>query len=410
MAKDYFIHFAQAHTEFRLPELQSISELYGFSVSLPTDPQEQNPSRPFMIVGLESEDHARLLAGRCILVRAVYELWARGTSYTQLHAMNASRKHIWESYQPGTSFKFNVSSVNHTIPQARQREVMENFSYMAFQGPIDMKNPGIIMSCFEECKSIISSLIKRNDGDFKEAFFGKLVAEGSARSLISKFDVKKRVYFGNTSMESEVSLLMANQAQAGPGKIVYDPFAGTGSMLYTSAHFGAFVFGSDIDGRTMRGKNPKSSPGVVRAAQQYGVGTRLIDCCTFDVTKNPWRCGGIMDAIVTAHLILDSPQDGVRAGAKRLGRKEGRELRDMSRAAKDGTYIPPTKPYELSELAADLVTLSRYLLKPGGRLVFFLPTVTDEYEEVDVPTCEGMTLVANSMQNFGKWGRRVCVS
>lgn len=75
----------------------------------------------------------------------------------------------------------------------------------------------------------------------------------------------------------------------------------------------------------------------------------------------------------------------------------------------DQPYIPPTKPYELSNLAADLVLLARYLLKPRGRLVFFLPTVTDEYQEVDIHTmmCEGMEVVANSFQDFGSWGRRV---
>ena len=35
--------------------------------------------------------------------------------------------------------------------------------------------------------------------------------EGSARHLIAKFNVKTRVYYGNTSMDSEMSLLMANQ-------------------------------------------------------------------------------------------------------------------------------------------------------------------------------------------------------
>ena len=100
--------------------------------------------------------------------------------------------------------------------------------------------------------------------------------------------------------------------------------------------------------------------------------------------------------------------------------KEGAEMHSLVKSQADAilsystpvstrpeTYIPPTKPYELSQLANDLVLLARYLLKPKGRLVFFLPTVTDEYEEVDIPTCEGMLLVGNSMQNFGKWGRRV---
>lgn len=78
----------------------------------------------------------------------------------------------------------------------------------------------------------------------------------------------------------------------------------------------------------------------------------------------------------------------------------------------DQPYVPPTKPYELSALAVDLVLLARFMLKPGGRLVFFLPTVTEEYEELDVQSmlCEGMALVANSLQDFGSWGRRVsCV-
>lgn len=65
-------------------------------------------------------------------------------------------------------------------------------------------------------------------------------------------------------------------------------------------------------------------------------------------------------------------------------------------------------PYELSELTIDLVLLARHLLKPNGRLVWFLPTPTQEYQDIDIPICIGMELVANSEQNFGKWGRRVC--
>lgn len=58
-------------------------------------------------------------------------------------------------------------------------------------------------------------------------------------------------------------------------------------------------------------------------------------------------------------------------------------------------------------LALDLVILARYLLKPAGRLVFFLPTVTEEYKEIDIPVVEGMEVIDNSLENFGAWGRRV---
>lgn len=41
--------------------------------------------------------------------------------------------------------------------------------------------------------------------------------------------------------------------------------------------------------------------------------------------------------------------------------------------------------------------------------MFFLPTVNEDYQAVDIRTmlCEGMEVVANSLQDFGSWGRRV---
>jgi tRNA (guanine10-N2)-methyltransferase len=195
---------------------------------------------------------------------------------------------------------------------------------------------------------------------------------------------------------------------------------------------------------------PEGQPGIMRAAAQYAVQQRILDLCTFDITRNPWRCGALFDAIITdppcklsthlwrrsVHTTISESDlisiDGVRAGAKRLGRKKERVLDSPLSPQPHGyvyelrvaqhelnfyllplrdvqQYIPPTKPYELSALASDLVVLARYLLKPGGRLVFFLPTVIDEYKELDLDSmvCDGMEVIANSLQDFGAWGRRV---
>ncbi|KAI0762102.1 tRNA guanosine-2'-O-methyltransferase [Trametes elegans] len=408
MLTEYLFVFAQVHEEFRIPELLSIAELYDFEIKFSENTEGRKTARPFMVLELESEEHARLLAKRCILVKYVCEFYARGASYEELHRQNQARAPQWEKYAAGTSFKFMVTAFNHTIPQWRQKDVVESFSYMDFQGKIEMKNPEITLACFEEYRDKHGTTRPKDEGDgeFEEVWFGRLIEVGTARPLVKKFDVKKRVYYGNTSMEAEISLLMANQTLAAPGKLMYDPFIGTGSMAYTTAHFGAFVYGSDIDGRQMRGK--AKSPGIIRAAAQYDLANRIMDLCTFDVTQNPWRCGGLFDAIIT------DPPYGVRAGAKRLGRKTPRAPNEAPPPVHvprpdDQPYIPPTKPYELSELARDLVLLGRYMLKPRGRLVFFLPTVTEEYKEVDVEAmlCEGMELVANSLQDFGSWGRRL---
>ncbi|GJJ06393.1 hypothetical protein Clacol_000584 [Clathrus columnatus] len=356
-----------------------------------------------MVAEVEDEEHARILAKRCVLIKSVLEFFSSGASYEALHLTNRNKEHLWAPFQKNTTWKFSVTGYNQTIPKYRQRDVVEGFSYMALKGPVDLANPEQEFCCFEEYSSKGKEALRPKydgDGNFICVYFGRLIAKGQARNLIQKYDVKKRAYYGNTSMDAEMSLLMANQTLSANGKLIYDPFVGTGSMLYTVAEFGAYVIGSDIDGRQMRGKGKE--PGVLSSAGQYKVASRILSLLTFDVTNNPWRCGGLFDAIIT------DPPYGVRAGAKRLGRKPGVPSRDSVAAMRDpDTYIPPTHPYELSMLALDLVILSRYLLKDGGRLVFFLPTVNDEYKEVDIPVVEGMELVANSLENFGAWGRRL---
>lgn len=42
--------------------------------------------------------------------------------------------------------------------------------------------------------------------------------------------------------------------------------------------------------------------------------------------------------------------------------------------------------------------------------MFFLPTISDEFEHVDVPVVEGMREIKfgdGSVQDFGRWGRRL---
>jgi tRNA (guanine10-N2)-methyltransferase len=50
-----------------------------------------------------------------------------------------------------TSWKFIVTGYNQSVPKARQREVVEGFSYMALEGRIDLTNPELELWCFEEC-------------------------------------------------------------------------------------------------------------------------------------------------------------------------------------------------------------------------------------------------------------------
>lgn len=86
------------------------------------------------------------------VARSVYELYAKGCTYEEMHRQNRASRHLWERYIPNTSFKFVVNGYNHSISKARQRQVIEDFSYMGFMGTIDLLNPEVTLGCFEECE------------------------------------------------------------------------------------------------------------------------------------------------------------------------------------------------------------------------------------------------------------------
>lgn len=68
------IQFAQSHDEFRLPELFSVAKLLGIMLPLGPDDNDVDVTRPFLIIELE-EAEAKLLAGRCILIKLVFSIF-----------------------------------------------------------------------------------------------------------------------------------------------------------------------------------------------------------------------------------------------------------------------------------------------------------------------------------------------
>lgn len=188
-------------------------------------------------------------------IRYIIRLLADGSTYEELHDNNKKAEYLWDQYKDST-FSVNVEAAYISLPREKRTAIIEQFSYMQLRGKVRCKNPEVQFEVYEEHKAIdndpaIDHFNKQRV--LHRVYFGTFLADGQ-RGLISKFDVKKRKYFGNTSMESEVTVLMANQALARKGTLVWDPFAGTGSMLYLCAFFGSYVMGSDLDGRQMRGQ------------------------------------------------------------------------------------------------------------------------------------------------------------
>ncbi|ORX80347.1 tRNA guanosine-2'-O-methyltransferase [Basidiobolus meristosporus CBS 931.73] len=397
----YLIQFAQAHDEFRLPELHSLMKLEN--VHLEYDPVKYDSLSPFLVVNLANDEEAYKLVQRAILIKGIYELWAVGETYEEVHEKLKASQEKWPAYS-NCSFKFTVDAFGGTRSLQEQIDIINTFSFLGFEGPIDLKNPQAHFRIIEDYGLDPSRLTPPTKP--YTIYMGRQIALGK-RDLIDVYNLKKRKFIGNTSMDAELSLVMANQALATKGKLVYDPFVGTGSFLVTCAHFGALTMGSDIDGRQIRGKGKTS---IRSNVEQYALYDRVLDTAVFDICRNPWRQQTFFDAIVTGSA---HPPYGVRAGAKRLGRKNGtipelglKEIEGVPNHLRED-YYPPTVPYEMSEVLQDLLEFAARFLNLGGRLVYWLPTVAEEYSITDVPQHPCMELIANSEQPFGTWSRRL---
>ncbi|KAF6149683.1 hypothetical protein GIB67_017416 [Kingdonia uniflora] len=75
--------------QIRRSEVESLTQLFGEGeVSLEWKiPEYYHPDLPFHFVNLPSEDVARNIANRSIVVKGTCELWGEGSTYEELEAV-----------------------------------------------------------------------------------------------------------------------------------------------------------------------------------------------------------------------------------------------------------------------------------------------------------------------------------
>lgn len=91
-----------------------------------------------------------------------------------------------------------------------------------FHGRVQLKDPNHTFYClFEHAVG----------GEPSRVIFGRILGFSRRFELLAKFDLKQRKMIGNTSMDPELSLIMANMGRVVPGSFVFDPFAGAGRLF-----------------------------------------------------------------------------------------------------------------------------------------------------------------------------------
>ncbi|XP_071935563.1 uncharacterized protein [Coffea arabica] len=267
---------------------------------------------------------------------------------------------------------FNSSLTFHLSFRLKGKVSCSLVSEIEFQGQVNLSHPDHKFWLME------TDNYGSNNGlppiVCRRIFFGREIGAAD-RKLLPTYQLKSRTYLGPTAMDAEMAFLMANQAQAKTGKLVYDPFVGTGSILIAAAHFGAMTMGADIDIRVVRdGRGPDCN--VWTNFKQYGL-PMPISLLRADNNLPPWRPGlkEVFDCIIC------DPPYGVRAGGRKSG---GRKLLKGVVGPytvpddKRNDHIPSTAPYSLVECVHDLLDLAARMLVMGGRLVYFYPVLREE--------------------------------
>ncbi|BDD58459.1 hypothetical protein MPDQ_003412 [Monascus purpureus] len=406
---EYLIRFAQVHESFRLPEIKALATLAGVDLEVVFYDQFS----PYCIINLENEAAARSLIARSILAKDIFELWGQGTNYEEVHAdVRRRTAHRWSGYKD-VSFRFTVECFAGKRRLSSKRDIIQSFAYLDFQGPIQLKDPDEDFWVMEDYVSDVESVHVGKDRppqdesqEPKRIYFGRWLAD-SSREIVNKYDLKKRRYISTTSMDAELSLVTANMALAAPGKLFFDPFVGTGSFCVAAAHFGALTMGSDIDGRSFRGKDRGDGKpmGLTMNFQQYGLESKFMDAFSSDLTHTPLRDFQFLDGIIC------DPPYGVREGLRVLGTRDGRAkepvLIDGVPAHILPGYIPPKKPYGFEALQNDILSFAARTLVPGGRLSMWMPTAGQDEVELAIPMHANLEVVSVSVQPFNNWARRL---
>ncbi|KAL7540804.1 hypothetical protein ACHAXR_010392 [Thalassiosira sp. AJA248-18] len=440
--QDYnlLIEFVHKHLDFHDAEIHSILEMHGIKIGVDCHarPLPNQPSvfrRPFMILSFswssigrqfsvsdndeKKENVINLVSSlsRCTLIRSVIELWGAGQTIEDcvqsIQSGNSMRRYREGKYLGSDAkkyeertWKIHVHTLGSTYTREEQTKMRSHLAFLDFPGKVQMKNPDVEFIFIREVdldeqggavyprhSGVNKDIIPENDARPSLAcYFGRVLGISSlgrnwrGSNRLEQYSLKKRVYLGPTSMDSELSLIMTNLALIKKGSFAFDPFVGTGSILLTAALRGAYAFGTDIDLRVLRGRSQNEN--IAANFKQYGLPPPELVRSDNAIYHRHYRDHlPLFDAIVT------DPPYGIRAGARKSGPRKDGEVRPVLDEHRYD-HVAQTRPYSVSDVMADLLNVAASTLKMGGRLVYVIPSMLDFDENEDLPRHECLRLVS----------------
>eukprot|EP01102_Stenamoeba_stenopodia_P009517 TRINITY_DN2815_c0_g1_i1.p1 TRINITY_DN2815_c0_g1~~TRINITY_DN2815_c0_g1_i1.p1 ORF type:complete len:475 (-),score=136.23 TRINITY_DN2815_c0_g1_i1:65-1489(-) len=391
----YLCLFSQAERllEFMLPELESVARYFDVPLVMP---EEHKLDCPFFKIRVRNEDDLKNMASRLVQVKGFYEIWGEGVTYEEVIASidtNVPPEKMALFTTEDATFRCRVNGFGRKYTEEEQAERIRHFSHLpALRTKVSLNHAKHSFWLFEDV-----GVGRGKNAAPRKIFFCREIVEAN-RNIIDRYTLKKRLYLSTTSMAAELAFIIANLSLSGKGKLVFDPFVGSGSILVSCAAYGAHVIGSDIDPRVVRGKDGKN---IVENFKQYGILDKLIDLIISDQSKPIWSDRTLFDAIVC------DPPYGLRESARKVGRREGKNWRPIPQELRDD-HVSSCVGYDVPDILVDLLKFAAKKLRMGGRLVYWFPAIIETYKEEHIPRHPCFKLLSNSEQKLsGRHARRL---
>lgn len=381
---------------FRMGELDALTQLSLQCVSNLSNEQKQQWSKfqhrpptdvysPFIITYLPSTECAQFIMHRSITLKAIYECWAFGNSIAtclqnlQTFPLTSMAPFLSED----STFSVKLQSCGVSFKTDQSDYIRELFHIIPFKGKVNASNPQYEFRIFIDCGMPRTTLTKEDSvpdvrvdqSMVRSCMFGRLICNG--RSYAHNYALNERRYIGPTSLPPTLSFIMGNFVGACPGRIIFDPFVGTGSILIGCAVLGAHCIGSDFDWKVLHGALRGAKGNIFDNFSQYNLPRPELICS--DQSQLLWNAQ--RKAVPTFDGIVCDPPYGVRAGARKSGR-----VGPIRTVVPDeyGIHIPSSQPYDVEDVIADLLDMSAQCLKFNSLLVYLLPSHADMSDD-DLP-------------------------
>lgn len=416
---------------FRVPEFLAVADALNASICGIENPSwwRTDFDNFFFIFECDSVDAVRKIAERCVLLRAVHILLGCAPTIVELQQRNAAPSENLivgedENQCSTGDYHYQVESIGKKYSDNAKKKLIETIG-------VSVRHKGNVSWSSTVDQFFILIFHASPDEQESVVFFTLLVTESARCSLLSKYDLRKRPYIGTTSMPPEESIVMANMCRIKSGGFVYDPFCGTGSLLVAAAHFGAHTFGSDADGRSMRGGSWKfqaspqmqqqralalknytrkqlsslsteelSHPTMLTNFKLYGL--RLPERIRFNFSL--WEKGfssGILRAGVIDGIVSDPPY-GLREPRRKVMEdvlKNKEAIDTLDGTLKKKVARPSTSHYTTTDMITDLIRFAADFLVEGGYIAFWHPT-SDRYSDDELPFHPSMRIISNIPQRL----------